>query len=68
MINRQFLSKQFSIDLSGKDQSVLLSIVGQIVNGDVKIIDKPKEDNTMKSGPRKNNFINEDLFKENDGK
>lgn len=42
MINRQFLTKQFSIDLSGKDQSVLLSVVGQIVNGDVKIIDKPK--------------------------
>lgn len=57
MINRQFLSKQFSIDLSGKDQSVLLSIVGQIFNGDVKIIDKPKEDNT-KYAPRKNNFMN----------
>lgn len=68
MINRQFLSKQFSIDLSGKDQSVLLSIVGQIVNGDVKIIDKPKEDTTAKNGPRKNNFMNEDLYKKNDFK
>lgn len=68
MINRQFLSKQFSIDLSGKDQSVLLSIVGQIFNGDVKIIDKPKEDISTKNGPRKNNFMNEDLYKTNDFK
>ena len=57
-INRQNLNKQFSIDLSGKDQSVLLSIVGQVVNGDIKIIEKARQDTAPQ--PRKNNFMNED--------
>ena len=34
------MKQDFSLDLSGKDQAVLLSIVAQIVNGDVKIIQK----------------------------
>ena len=55
-ISRQNLVKQFNVDLTGKDQSVLLSIVGQLVNGDVKIIDKAKQD--LNAGPKRNNFMN----------
>lgn len=42
-MNRNNLSKQFSIDLSGKDQAVLLSIVSQLFNGDIKIIEKTEK-------------------------
>ncbi len=62
-INRQSLNKQFSIDLSGKDQSVLLSIVGQVFNGDVKLIDKARQDTAPP--PKKNNFMNDDSYNNN---
>lgn len=62
-INRQSLNKQFSIDLSGKDQSVLLSIVGQIFNGDVKLIDKARQDTAPPT--KKNNFMNDDSYNNN---
>ena len=51
--------------MSGKDQSVLLSIVGQVVNGDIKIIDKAKQD-LNSGGPKRNNFMNEDPYSRND--
>lgn len=56
--------KQFSVDFSGKDQSVLLSIVGQIVNGDIRIIEKPKQDN-VPTGPKRNNYVTEENQKNN---
>ena len=61
-MNRANLTKQFNIDLSGKDQAVLLGIVSQLSSGDVKIVQK----NVTKDKPhesRKNNFINEDVLK-----
>lgn len=51
--------------MSGKDQSVLLSIVGQVVDGDVKIMDKSKQD-LNNGGPKRNNFMNEDPYNRND--
>ena len=62
-INRANLSKHFSIDLSAKDQAVLLGIVSQLSSGDVKIVEKNAKDKPHE--PRKNNFINEDVLKPN---
>ena len=57
-INRNALKQEFKLDLSGKEQAVLLSIVGQIVNGDVKIVHR--EDHPA---PKQNNFISQEDIK-----
>ncbi len=44
---------------------MLLSIVGQVVDGDVKIMDKAKQD-LNNGGPKRNNFMNEDPYNRND--
>ena len=62
-MNRTNLTKQFSIDLTGKDQAVLLGIVSQLATGDVKILEKTAFHKEKVAEPRKNNFMNEETLK-----
>ena len=59
-MNRGNLTKQFSIDLTGKDQAVLLGIVSQLASGDVKILEKTTSHKEKAYEGRKNNFMNEE--------